>query len=233
MPRYVILDTETTGLRWDEGHRVFEVGMIETHDRQVISDQLRVYFNPERTLSQESMEICKITNEELLKYSTFAQEAERVWEFLHRDYDQNDPTVIVAHNARFDLGFLGMEFSKCGLGDLSIFRVIDTVKMAKRSFPGQSASLDELCKRFQVELADREAAGHGALLDASLLSKVFFQLTAGKSHDEVINFDKVLEDFVGFTKRPQALKPRSFGGITTDEEAHAAILAKIKCGNAW
>ncbi|MBL0725574.1 MAG: DNA polymerase III subunit epsilon [Alphaproteobacteria bacterium] len=233
MPRYILIDTETTGLRWDEGHRVFEIGMVETLDLKTISREINIPLNPDHKLSEESMMICKVTDHKLAQYKFFADEADKFLNFIYKGHTDDDPTILIAHNAKFDIGFLNNELSLCNKSNLSDFQILDTVKIAKKLYPGRPASLNELCKRFKIDLNERDEKGHGALLDVKLLYKIFLFLIDGKTHDEIVNFNKEVEDFVGFKKRIKPLTKRVFKNIIFDEKMHLDVLEKIKCQNVW
>ena len=164
--REVILDTETTGLRPGEGHRIIEIAAIEIVDFIPTGKAYHQYINPECDVPQASTDIHGITSEFLYDKPTFNKIADEFIQFI-----QND--TIIAHNIDFDIGFINYELQNCGKSSLSN-KKIDTVTIAREKFPGQGVSLDALCKRFVIDNTQREK--HSATLDAELLAKVYIEL---------------------------------------------------------
>lgn len=172
--RQVILDTETTGINPKEGHRVIEIGCVEMIDRKLTGRHYHVYINPERVVEQGAIDVHGITNEYLEDKPVFAQIAGEFIEFIRG-------AELVIHNAPFDVGFLNHEFSLMPenpsvIDDFST--VFDTLTFARKQFPGQRASLDALCKRYDIDNSHRTL--HGALLDAEILADVYLFLTGGQ-----------------------------------------------------
>ena len=178
--REVVLDTETTGLDPKNGHRITEIGCVELFDHVPTGRVYQVYINPERDVPKEAEAICGLPTEFFFDKPKFH---EVVDEFL--DFIGNDKLVI--HNASFDIKFLNAELVKVGKRQLSIDNTIDTLLLARKMFPGSPASLDALCKRFNVDLSVRTK--HGALLDCQLLSEVYINLLGGRQSS--LLFDKV------------------------------------------
>ena len=164
--REIILDTETTGLRPGEGHRIIEIAAIEIVDFIPTGKTYHQYINPERDIPQASTDIHGITSEFLYDKPTFNKIADEFIQFI-----QND--TIIAHNIDFDIGFINYELQNYGKSSLSN-KKIDTVTIAREKFPGQGVSLDALCKRFAIDNTQREK--HSATLDAELLAKVYIEL---------------------------------------------------------
>ena len=164
--REIILDTETTGLRPGEGHRIIEIAAIEIVDFIPTGKTYHQYINPERDVPQASTDIHGITSEFLYDKPTFNKIADEFIQFI-----QND--TIIAHNIDFDIGFINYELQNYGKSSLSN-KKIDTVTIAREKFPGQGVSLDALCKRFAIDNTQREK--HSATLDAELLAKVYIEL---------------------------------------------------------
>ena len=164
--REIILDTETTGLRPGEGHKIIEIGAIEIIDFIPTGKVYHQYINPERDVPQASTDVHGITSKFLYDKPTFNKIADEFMKFV-----QND--TIVAHNIDFDIGFINYELQSCGKSSLSNKKV-DTVTIAREKFPGQGVSLDALCKRFSIDNTQREK--HSATLDAELLAKVYIEL---------------------------------------------------------
>ena len=184
--REVVLDTETTGLYVHNGHKIIEIGALEIINLVPSGRTLHLYINPERDIDEEAIKIHGITQEFISNKPTFNQIAQ---EFL--DFIQNDQLVI--HNASFDLAFLNSELRQSGFQTISEDKVIDTLKIARQKFPGAQASLDALCRRFQIDNSHREL--HGALIDADLLASVYVELRGGLQPD--LQFNEVaIEDKV-------------------------------------
>ncbi len=165
--REIILDIETTGLEFKEGHRIIEIGCIELNKKEVGSNY-HEYINPSKTLTDDNIKIHGITNEYLTDKPIFEEIADGFLEFIQDSY-------IVAHNASFDIGFLNFELEKLSKPTISKERVIDTIKIARQRFPGQQVSLDALIKKLKINtLINREQ--HGALKDAKILTDVYLEL---------------------------------------------------------
>ena len=164
--REIVLDTETTGLKFSDNHRVIEVAAIEIVDYLPTGKVLHKYVNPQRDVPESSVDIHGITEKFLENKPLFKEIADEFLEFISVDN-------IVAHNAPFDIGFLNFELQRCGKNTLSN-KAIDTVALAREKFPGQSVSLDALCKRLSIDNTLRE--NHSATLDAELLARVYIEL---------------------------------------------------------
>ena len=165
--REIILDIETSGLDYKEGHRIIEIGCVELNRKEVGSHFHR-YINPLKTLTEENMNIHGITNEFLEDKPLFEDVAEEFLSFIK-------DSSIIAHNANFDVGFLNYELEKLSKPQIAKDRVVDTVVIARNRFPGQQVNLDALVKKLKVNtLVDREF--HGALKDAKILTDVYLEL---------------------------------------------------------
>ncbi|RUO26079.1 DNA polymerase III subunit epsilon [Aliidiomarina minuta] len=172
--RQIVLDTETTGIDPRQGHRIIEIGCVELIDRKLTGNHFHVYLNPERLVEQEAINIHGITNEYLEDKPVFAQVADEFIEFIHG-------AELVIHNAPFDVGHMDAEFQRMqpGKGFTKDYAsVLDTLALARTLYPGQRASLDALCKRFDIDNSHREL--HGALLDAEILADVYLWMTGGQ-----------------------------------------------------
>lgn len=169
--REVVLDTETTGLDPNAGHRIVEIGCVELLNHVPTGRIYQTYLNPERSMPPEAFAVHGLSDEFLIDKPKFAGVTDNFAAFL------GDSPLII-HNASFDLGFINAELSRLGLPPLPADRAIDTVRMARTRFPGAPASLDALCKRFDIDLSDRSL--HGALKDARLLAEVYLQLKGGR-----------------------------------------------------
>src|ERR1700733_6083279 len=175
--REIVFDTETTGLDPAFGHRVVEIGCVELFNHVPTGQTWQTYLNPEREMPVEASIVHGLKDEFLAKQPLFAKVADKFLEFI-------GDAPIVAHNAGFDMGFINAELTRHGFAPLAEDRAIDTVKMARRMFPGAPASLDALCKRFGVDATNRQL--HGALLDARLLADVYLELRGGRQPDLAI-----------------------------------------------
>jgi DNA polymerase III subunit epsilon len=171
--RQIFLDTETTGLYPDQGHRIIEIAAVEIFNRRPTQRHFHVYINPEREIDAGAQEVHGISLEFLQDKPLFAQVAAEFVEFVRG-------AELIIHNAPFDMGFLNMELARLGLDKLetAVSGIIDTLKMAKESRPGQRNNLDALCRHFGIDNSKRTL--HGALLDAELLGEVYIAMTRGQ-----------------------------------------------------
>ncbi|MCP4394794.1 MAG: DNA polymerase III subunit epsilon [Alphaproteobacteria bacterium] len=169
--REIVLDTETTGFKPEEGHRIVEIGCVELIDHIPTGSVYHVYINPERDMPEAAERVHGLSEEYLKTKPVFSEIAK---DFL--DYIADSQMVI--HNAAFDMKFLNFELKKVGLNEYGMKRAIDTLLIARRKFPGQGASLDALCRRFAIDNSARTQ--HGALLDAELLAEVYLELIGGR-----------------------------------------------------
>ena len=181
--RELVLDTETTGLDHQSGDRIVEIGVIELNNYIITGKYLHYYINPEKKSDPKAEKIHGLTTEFLSDKPKFVDIAETLIDFI------GDNKVII-HNAPFDLGFLNAELSKCDMKELKEEQVIDTLIISRKKYPGQSVSLDALCRRFNIDLTTREK--HGALLDARLLSQVYLELMGGNQTS--LEFDNLVSN---------------------------------------
>lgn len=174
MIRQIVLDTETTGLEPEQGHRIIEIGCVEMVDRRLTGNNFHQYLQPDREIDAGAVEVHGITNEFLADKPHFIDVAS---DFL--DYVRGAELII--HNAPFDIGFLNHELVRMGDGSRmsDLCAVTDTLVMAKKMHPGQRNSLDALCKRYDIDNSHREL--HGALLDAEILADVYLMMTGGQA----------------------------------------------------
>lgn len=169
--REIVLDTETTGLDPRDGHRIIEIGCVELENHLPSGPTYHQYINPDRDVPDEAARVHGLTTEKLVDEPSFDAIAGDFLDFI------GDGQLII-HNAGFDIKFLNFELVKIGLPEISMARVTDTLKMARKKFPGSPASLDALCKRFDVDNSNRTL--HGALLDSELLAEVYLELIGGR-----------------------------------------------------
>ena len=179
--RKLILDTETTGLDFYDD-RIIEIGIVELIDNVLTQNYFHEYINPEINISLSAQKVHGISNEFLIGKPTFNNVARKFLDFI------KDDTIII-HNAEFDTNFINKELQNCGLNNIKN-SVIDTIKIAKKEFPGQTVNLDALCKKLDVKNTRQNF--HGALLDATLLSKVYLKLTTGKQENFNLTKNKLV-----------------------------------------
>lgn len=172
--RQIVLDTETTGLEPEEGHRIIEIGAVELINRQLTDNTFHYYINPERDVDQEALQVHNISNAFLKDKPVFAQVKQAFLDYIGED-------ELIIHNAPFDLGFLNHELK---LADPKWSKlenhcpILDTLVQARQQYPGQRNNLDALCKRLEVH--NSRGDWHGALLDAEILARVYLALTGGQ-----------------------------------------------------
>jgi len=218
--RQIVLDTETTGLSWERGNRVVEIGCVELVERRPTGRTFQRYLNPEREFEPGAQEVTGLSWEFLADKPKFAEVVDEFLEFI-------DGAELVIHNAAFDVGFLDAELRRIGRPAFLEHgvRVTDTLSMARDTFPGKSNSLDALCKRFEVNNTAREL--HGALLDAGLLAEVYIRMTRGQ--------DSLVIDAGDASAAELGARPIDFSMLTLvvipadddDLAGHAAMLAEI------
>jgi len=165
--REIILDTETTGLDPAEGHRIIEIGCVELLHSVPTGQTYHVYIDPQRDIPADAVKVHGITAEFLAGKPLFADIAQDFLKFI-------GDAKLVAHNAAFDMRFLNAELALLGLDPLDLERVVDTLSLARRRYPGASNSLDALCQRYGIDNSRRTK--HGALLDAEILADVYVEL---------------------------------------------------------
>ena len=172
--RQVVLDTETTGLNPAEGHRIIEIGCVELINRRLTGNNYHQYLQPDREIDAEAIDVHGITNEFLSDQPRFS---DTVDDFI----DYINGAELIIHNAAFDVGFINNELGMLGaefkVGDRC--QILDTLKLARKMYPGQRASLDALCKRLGIENSHRTL--HGALLDSEILADVYLMMTGGQN----------------------------------------------------
>jgi len=216
--REVVLDTETTGLDPADGHRVIEIGCVELNDHFPTGKSFQAYLNPEREVPAEAQRVHGITDAFLADKPLFSDVADAFLEFL-------GDAPLVIHNAGFDLKFLNAELARIKREALPAGRAIDTIEMAKIKLPGARYSLDELCKRFGIDLTVREK--HGALLDAELTAQVYLELVGGRQKHLLLTPTNntaavVAEENRAARQRPEPLPPLV---TETEHQAHADFVA--------
>ena len=220
--REIVLDTETTGLDPNLGHRIVEIGCIELKNHIPTGEKYHVYVNPRRDMTEEAFNVHGLGDDFLKKHPPFEEHIDSFLEFIKKDR-------LIIHNARFDMKFLNAELEWAGRKPLPFTQALDTLRMAREKFPGSPASLDALCKRFKIDNSNRTL--HGALLDSELLAEVYLELIGGAQPDFMGPTAKEQEDKkqeLTTVFERQLRKAREFN-LTDDEvNQHKALLAKLK-----
>jgi DNA polymerase-3 subunit epsilon len=222
--REIVIDTETTGLSPDHGHRVVELACIELMNRLPTGREFHSYLDPERDMPEEAFRIHGIAADFLRGKPKFRDLVEPFLGFV-----AGAPLVI--HNADFDLRFLNAEMRRAERPALAPPAIVDTVVLARQRFPGAQASLDALCRRFEIDLATR--AKHGALVDARLLAEVYLELTGGRQPglDLVGRGRSATVVNLAEAPKPRRAARRGLPGVSptaAEEAAHAAFVATLK-----
>jgi DNA polymerase-3 subunit epsilon len=221
--RQVVLDTETTGLEPEQGHRVIEIGCVELVNRRKTGRKFHRYLRPDRLIDRAAQHVHGITDEFLAQQPRFADVVDELLEFVNG-------AELVIHNAAFDIAFLDAELKRLP-GPVrrmdELCSVIDTLPLARQMHPGQRNSLDALCKRYSVDNSHREL--HGALLDAQILLDVYLAMTGGQT---ALVLGEVTELHVSVAYEPAAAaRPRGVLRVvraSNDElAAHERILQVI------
>ncbi|MEM9178622.1 MAG: DNA polymerase III subunit epsilon [Pseudomonadota bacterium] len=218
--REIAFDTETTGLEWDQDDRIIELGAVELINHVPTGKTFQTYINSGRAVSEATVRITGITDADLVDKPPF-EDPSIVDAFLEFVGD----SILVAHNAKFDRGFLNMELQRCGKAPIPEDRWVDTVAIARKKYPGAPASLDALCKRFDVNAEARTY--HGALLDSQLLAEVYLELLGGRAH----SFDFGGKNAVATGDRaPAEQRPGARSAtISEDEQANHQAFVESLC----
>lgn len=228
MTREVVLDTETTGMNPAEGDRVVEIGALELINHMPTGKTFHTYLNPERDMPEGAYRVHGLSIDFLADKPLFHEIAEEMLAFF------GDARLII-HNADFDMGFLNAELVRIGRDPLPAERALDTVRLARRKFPGAPASLDALCRRFDIDNAHRTL--HGALLDSELLAEVYLQLIGGREPGLVLaGSDRQTTEAGSDEADPAATllrdrpfrAPRPHAESEEERARHAAFLARLK-----
>ncbi len=222
--RQVILDTETTGLEPEQGHRIIEIGCVELVNRRKTGRTFHRYLRPDREVDRGAIQVHGLTNEFLAQQPRFADVVEELIEFI-------SGAELIIHNAAFDLAFLDAELKRLP-GPLrqvrNICAVVDTLPMARQMHPGQRNSLDALCKRYGIDNSHREL--HGALLDAQILLDVYLSMTGGQTA-LILGESTDASSDIAFEPVAAIIRPRGLLRVlrATEEElvAHERMLATI------
>lgn len=224
--REIVLDTETTGFNPEQGDRIVEIGAVELFNHVATGRTYHQYINPERAMPQEAFAVHGLGDDFLADKPKFAEIGQAFLDFV-------GDAKLVIHNAAFDMKFLNAELGWMKLPRLPMDQAIDTLMMARQKFPGSPATLDALCRRFNIDNSARTL--HGALLDSEILAEVYLELIGGKQPDFALSQratsgTDAAEDEWRPGQRPRALSPR----ITDAERAaHEAFLEKLGDDALW
>jgi len=219
--REIIFDTETTGLDPLNGDRLVEIGCIELLNRVPSGRTFHAYYNPQRSMPAEAEAVHGLSDRFLSDKPLFEAGAAQLLEFL-------EDSKLIAHNARFDFGFLNAELRRCAHNEVAIDRMVDTLAIARSLHPGAKHSLDALCSRYGIDRSHR--VKHGALLDAELLAQLYIELTGGRQ----IGLTLVTmpggsaEAAAQLTPIPRIARPhREFSPSAAEQERHRAFVATL------
>ena len=225
--RELVLDTETTGLDYNNGDRVVEIGVVELKNHIQTGNYFHCYINPERKSDPKAEKVHGLTQEFLSDKPLFNEIAEEFVNFI------SDSKIII-HNAAFDVGFLNLELKKSNMVEINESSILDTLALAKKKFVGQSVSLDALCRKYSIDISDREI--HGALKDAKLLSLVYLELIGGKQtklkfdnkiDDLIRNDEKETFDFIEYYNKQEMLQKKRVSINSHDNQLHLKSIKEI------
>ncbi|MEK7266585.1 MAG: DNA polymerase III subunit epsilon [Pseudomonadota bacterium] len=215
--RQVVFDLETTGFRFDEGHRIVEIGGVELVRGALTGKTFHTYVNPERDMPEGAFKVHGLSEAFLKDFPVFAdiKVGKAFVDFI------GDAELIAHNGISFDVPFMNAELAAAGMGALAN-SIVDTLHLARRKFPGSPASLDALCSRFGVDTRQRERDGHGALLDSRLLAEVYIELTGGLQ----AGLDFAVEGPTATALQEKKVRrtrsrPQAIGRLLTPEEATA------------
>ncbi|WP_028449173.1 DNA polymerase III subunit epsilon [Chitinibacter tainanensis] len=220
--RQIFLDTETTGLRVEDGNRILEIAAVEMIDRKLSPAErhLHRYINPERDSEEGALNVHGLSTEFLRDKPKFEQIVDEFLAFV------TDAELII-HNAPFDVGYLNMELGRLGRGKIQDYvdKITDTLAMAKDLWPGKRNSLDALCDRYEVDRSGRTL--HGALIDCELLAEVYMAMTRGQD-SLLIDFAPSVEEAASNAARRSARAPLKLASVSAEDlAAHQAYLAEL------
>ncbi|MEQ8379960.1 DNA polymerase III subunit epsilon [Parvibaculum sp.] len=221
--REIVLDTETTGISPNDGHRLVEIGCLELFNHVATGKTFHTYVYPERDMPEGAFKVHGLSEEFLRGKPKFADIVDEFLAFIG-----DDPLVI--HNASFDMGFLNAELKKIGRTALPMARAVDTLDIARRKYPGAQNNLDALCRRFGVDNSGRTK--HGALLDSELLAEVYLEMMGGRQPGLVLqaDFGGPAAQKTARTPRPAPLPSRL---TDAEREAHDAFIASLGGEPLW
>ena len=211
--REIVLDTETTGLSFREGHKIVEIACIETKDLVPTGNVFHRLINPKRSVPEAAFKIHGFSEDFLKTHETFDKVADEFLEFI------KDKRIII-HNASFDLGFLNYELKLIRKNEIKKENVVDSLEVARNKFPGTSNSLDALCKRFSIDLSRRTK--HNALLDCELLREVYINLLGAK--EPKLNLSSSDIPDINFTNNAKLYSKKVLKILDVDQKKHKEFL---------
>lgn len=224
--REIVLDTETTGFEPDQGDRIVEIGAVELFNHMPTGRTYHQYINPERAMPDDAFQVHGLGDDFLRDKPVFREIAQAFLEFV------GDARLVI-HNASFDMKFLNSELRWLNLPPLPMDQAIDTLTIARKKFPGSPASLDALCRRYNIDNSARTL--HGALLDSEILAEVYLELIGGRQPDLVLAVDQTQDsqqDGGAWRPKPRAqpLPPRL---TAAEAAAHAAFVETLGDDALW
>lgn len=229
--REVVLDTETTGLDPNEGHRVVEIGAVELINHIPTKNQYHQYINPQRSMPTEAFNVHGLSEAFLSKHPAFEDIADDFLGFI-------GTSPLIIHNAPFDMKFLNAELTWSGRENIPLAQAIDSLELARSKFPGAQNSLDALCRRFQIDNSARTK--HGALLDSEILAEAYLELIGGRQPDLVFSEVPVIGkissgDAPSSAQGKERVRQVALPERLTDDEkaAHAAFVEELGQDALW
>ena len=217
--REIVLDTETTGLDPASGHRVVEIACLELVNHLPSGRHFQRYLNPDRDMPEDAYEVHGLSAVFLADKPRFHEIVDELLTFI-------DGAPLVIHNAEFDIRFLNAELTRAGMATLETALAVDTLQMARRKYPGAPASLDALCRRFNIDNSARSL--HGALLDAELLAEVYLELIGGRQAGfDLVQAEVIAAAAIAAAAGP-ARPPRPHMATPEELIAHTALLDSLK-----
>ena len=224
--REIVLDTETTGLNPATGDRLVEIGAVELFNHVATGNTYHVYINPERSMPPEAQAVHGLSDAFLKDKPVFSAVVDEFLAFI------GDAPLII-HNASFDMAFINAELGYVGQAPLDNGRVIDTLAIARKKFPMAPASLDALCKRFNIDTSRRTK--HGALLDSELLAQVYLELVGGRQIALTLQAEVQTERKISFSKTSISQRPAPLPQRLSAEEveAHRQLVESLGPTSLW
>ena len=219
----IVLDIETTGLDPRQGHKIVEIGCIELDNNYPTGNYFQQYINPDREIPEEAFRIHGLTKEFLADKPLFSDIAQKLLGFISEG-------ELVIHNAKFDVGFLNYELELSSNTNLKNFRVIDTLLLARKMFPGVANNLDALCRRYNIDTSKRKK--HGALLDAELLADVFLEMNGGRQQGINLKFENKIKARNLINTKNSVYSKKIVSPSKEEFLEHQNILQNIK-NNFW
>jgi len=226
--REIVLDTETTGLDPQDGHRIVEIGAVELYNHVPTGNVYHQYINPLISMPDQAFAIHGLSDDFLSDKPKFSEIANEFLDFI-------GSAKLVIHNAAFDIKFINAELKNIGKKEITFDRATDTLAIARKKFPGSPASLDSLCRRFKIDNSARVV--HGALLDSQILAEVYLELVGGKQPDFSLNIANAPYENINSLlndKRVRVRKEKLKSRLTSEEEdSHNNFIKRLGNGSMW